>query len=64
MNGIAFHVEGIYEKGIPTPTAPQYSILPEVIPFPDLRFPHFFSSMWCIVNKGIRKNNILETRYA
>jgi hypothetical protein len=32
MNGIAFHVEGIYEKGIPTPTAPQYSILPEVIP--------------------------------
>ena len=37
MNGIAFHVEGIYEKGIPTPTAPQYSILPEVIPSPDLR---------------------------
>jgi hypothetical protein len=37
MNGIAFHVEGIYEKGIPTPTAPQYSILPEVIPSPDPR---------------------------
>jgi hypothetical protein len=37
MNGIAFHVEGIYEKGIPTPTAPQYSILPEVIPSHDPR---------------------------
>ena len=37
MNGIAFHVEGIYEKVIPIPTAPQYSILPEVILSPDPR---------------------------
>ena len=34
MNGIVFHVEEIYEKGVPTPTPPQYSILPEVIPSP------------------------------
>jgi hypothetical protein len=32
MNGIAFDVEGIYEKGVPT--APQYTTLPEVIPSP------------------------------
>ena len=35
MNGIAFHVEGIYEKGVPTLMALQYSILHEVSPDPD-----------------------------
>ena len=32
MNGIAFDVEGIYEKGVPIPTAPQYTTLSEIIP--------------------------------
>jgi hypothetical protein len=36
MNGIVFHVEGIYEKGVPTRKEPQYSILPEVIPHPPI----------------------------
>jgi hypothetical protein len=37
MNGIAFHVEGIYEKGVPIPTAPHYTTIPKVIPSPDPR---------------------------
>ena len=40
MNEIAFHVEGIYEKGVPTRTEPLYSILPEVIPSPDPPLEH------------------------
>ena len=32
MNGYGFHVEGIYEKGVLTTTAPQYPIVPDVIP--------------------------------
>jgi hypothetical protein len=38
MNGYGFHVEGIYEKGVINPTAPQYPILPDVIPSPDPRW--------------------------
>jgi hypothetical protein len=38
MNEYGFHVEGIYEKGVINPTAPQYPILPDVIPSPDPRW--------------------------
>ena len=55
MNEYGFHVEGIYEKGVINPTAPQYPILPDVIPSPDPRW----KNIWFVNNIQVKELNFL-----